>query len=277
MNELVKYERLPINTTVDLIEIGNKIAQSGMYGTTNPGDGLIIAATCQQEGFSLLRFFELYHIVGGKPTMKADAMLSRFEEVGGEYQILQRTSEVAECCMKYKNRTLTASFSWKDAQEEDYTKAKDGKSLKDNWKTPRRRMQMLWARLISDMIRTICPLANKGTYTPEEVMDTIDITPISLEPPKPKATKPEITGKMPNGRMPLNVHPPKVVDEADNTDYTVCPFGSDEVKNKKWETMSDDMLKYALDAEHPDKLPGHNDAIKAVLITRAEATGEIKV
>jgi hypothetical protein len=32
-------------------------------------------------------------------------------------------------------------------------------------------MQMLWARVVSDAVRTVCPLANRGNYTPEEIED----------------------------------------------------------------------------------------------------------
>jgi len=43
--------------------------------------------------------------------------------------------------------------------------------LKFNWSTPRKRKQMLWARLVSDVVRAIAPQVVKGIYTPEEVAD----------------------------------------------------------------------------------------------------------
>jgi hypothetical protein len=73
----------------------------------------------------------------------------------------------------YDGQTYTESLSWEDVQQERYIYAKDG-SLKDNWATPRGRRQMLWARVISEAVRTLAPEIVAGTYTPEETHDFVD-------------------------------------------------------------------------------------------------------
>ena len=52
---------------------------------------------------------------------------------------------------------------------------KDGKTYKDNWATPRSRMQMLWARVVSDGVRTMAPEICSGIYTPEETADIVGV------------------------------------------------------------------------------------------------------
>ena len=67
-------ENLPVKSMNDLAKIGQMIAQSGMAGASNEGQGLIVAMTCHQQGITPLEFIRTYHIIDGKPSMKADAM-----------------------------------------------------------------------------------------------------------------------------------------------------------------------------------------------------------
>lgn len=163
--------RLPVQSMQDIVAAGHLVAQSGMLGVTNPAEGFIVVATCIQEGMSLLKFSERYNVICGRCSMKAEAMLANLLDLGGSYKVISRTAESAAIEVKYRDASYTARLDWTDAQKETYTRQKDGRTLKDNWSTPRRRMQMLWARVVSDGVRVVCPLATRGTYTPEEVMD----------------------------------------------------------------------------------------------------------
>ena len=176
-NEVIpsmQLELLPIKSVSEFFVMGELLAQCKMLGATNPAEGFIIATTCHQQRMSFLEFGETYNLIQGNLSMRADAMLARLLQFGGEYEILERTPEMASIKATFRKATGTFSFSWKEAQEERFPYAKGGKALKDNWATPRGRKQMLWARCVSDAVRTICPLANKGSYTPEEVHDFDD-------------------------------------------------------------------------------------------------------
>ena len=111
--------------------------------------------------------------------MKADAMLAEFRCRGGDHVLISRTPELAEIELRVgKGRGARAqrfSFSWDEAKQESYVFAKDGKTMKENWSTPRRRMQMLWARLISDSVRVMMPEVCAGQYTPEELGGDVSV------------------------------------------------------------------------------------------------------
>ncbi len=171
MSKTKELCHLPVKSMQDIVAAGHLVAQSGMLGVTNPAEGFIVVATCIQEGMSLLKFSERYNVICGRCSMKAEAMLANLLDLGGSYKVISRTAESAAIEVKYRDASFTARLDWADAQKETYTRQKDGRTLKDNWSTPRRRMQMLWARVVSDGVRTVCPNATRGTYTPEEIQD----------------------------------------------------------------------------------------------------------
>ena len=61
-----------------------------------------------------------------------------------------------------------------------------GLRIKAKYATPRSRMQMLWARLISDSIRIVAPEIITGVYVPEEVDDFA--APVRAQKPDPVVT-----------------------------------------------------------------------------------------
>ncbi|MDD5699113.1 MAG: hypothetical protein PHH77_10900 [Victivallaceae bacterium] len=177
MNELVKQEniQLPVASINDLAEIGTAIAKSGMFGINSDSAGMVLAMTCYQEKITPLDFIRTYHIIKGRPTMRADAMLATFSQFGGKYKIVEYSPEKAAAAFEIDGRTLENSFTWEEAKQESYVYREDGKTLKDNWSTPRRRKEMLWARLVSESIRTIAPQVCKGVYTPEETASFTEV------------------------------------------------------------------------------------------------------
>ena len=78
-NDLIKAsqgQHLPVNTFAELVEAGKLLATSQAFGAVNPAAGFLIVATCHQQGISLMEFHRTYHMVDGKPSMRADAMLA---------------------------------------------------------------------------------------------------------------------------------------------------------------------------------------------------------
>jgi len=151
-------------------EMGKAIFKSHMFGCTNVDQGRVLALECLSQKCTPLTLTRRYHIIGGNLSMKADAMLAEFRQRGGDHKVIERTPNRA--CIELKlgrSKAQRFSFTLEEANQEDYTKKKGGKIWKDNWKTPRRRMQMLWARLVSDSIRVVCPEVVAGSYTPEEL------------------------------------------------------------------------------------------------------------
>jgi len=151
-------------------QIGTAMAKSGMFGLPNVEAGIVVAMTCFCEGISPLDFGRKYHVIKGKPSMRADAMLAEFRVAGGRHKVIARNSECATVELTFEDETEKFSFSWEEAQKEPFVRTKEG-GLKGNWATPRVRMQTLWARVVSDGVRTTCPEIVAGIYTPQETED----------------------------------------------------------------------------------------------------------
>lgn len=154
-------------------EFGTEIALSKMFGCANEAQGKVLAMACLAENENPIAIARKYHIIQNNLSMKADAMLAELRARGGKHKVVERTSEKAVVEITYDGQTYTESLSWEDVQQERYIWAKDGE-LKDNWATPRGRRQMLWARVISEAVRTLAPEIVAGTYTPEETRDFVD-------------------------------------------------------------------------------------------------------
>lgn len=166
-------------------KLGLAFAKSGMFGCANVEQGQVLAMTCLTEGLTPLEFQRRYHIISGRPSLRADYMLAEFTNQGGEYTVIERSPETATIEVKIGKRKGLFTFTIAEAMGEEYVynkMANDGKipkvgadgkindkACKDNWSTPRRRAQMLWNRVVSDAIRTICPTVNHGGYTPDEL------------------------------------------------------------------------------------------------------------
>lgn len=174
---LVAYDRVT-DPLAFINEMGISIAKSGMFGCSNVDQGKVFAMACLAKRCDPLSLAERYHLIQGKLSMKADAMLAGLHERGGKHRIIQRTAEGADIEISHEGQTQRFTLTWDEAQQEKFVWGKPDKQgkqeIKDNYATPRSRMQMLWARVVSDGVRAMCPGVVVGTYTPEEIQDFTD-------------------------------------------------------------------------------------------------------
>lgn len=159
MNEMV-----PLNTVEKYAGI---IAKSGMTGTTRPDIVLSAMMLAQAEGRNPLEAIRDYHFltVKGevKPSLKSDAMLSRFQQAGGKVEWLEYTdSKVVGKFTHPQGGSVTVDWTTERAKTA-------GLTGKDNWRNYPR--AMLRARCISEGVRTVFPGVASGIYTVEEVQD----------------------------------------------------------------------------------------------------------
>ena len=277
-NELTTRELkpLPIAGMSDLVEAGRLLSLCDTLGAGNPSEGFFIATVCQQTGQSYQEWGETYNLIHGRPSMKTDAMLAKFNSFGGKHTIISRTPELVSVELDYNGTTNTFSLSWEEAKAEPFPyrgkesaqlaeleKPFEKRILKDKYKTPRSRMQMMWARLVSDSIRCVCPQANKGTYTKEETEDFIAEKEVNQAPANsaPKVINPGQTQQSVNPEQALNVeiavHPvttSTAVEETpfDEVDFTVCPDGVAPLHNgKKWTAIPKKELQVAVKMTNP--------------------------
>ena len=147
----------------EISQMASAVAKSNLFGVKTPDQALALMLLAQAEGLHPMVAARDYHIIEGRPSMKADAMLARFQLAGGKvrWASLTDTKVVGEFTHESGG---SATIEW------DMDRAKvAGLGGKGNWlKYPR---QMLRARVISEGIRTVYPACVVGVYTPEEVQD----------------------------------------------------------------------------------------------------------
>lgn len=176
------YERI-----TDLMQFvdsfGVTLFQSGMFGLQNPSQGKVLALACAAKRMNPIDVLRQFDVVEGKLSMKASAMLGELRARGGTYEVLRRDAEGAALRITYGSQVREFAFTWEEAQKEPFVRTKDGKGLKHNWASPRARTQMLWARTISDAVRTMAPEIASGIYCPEELGDTCEADAEPTQPP----------------------------------------------------------------------------------------------
>lgn len=151
---------IPYNDMQQMAEVA---ASSKMFGFKSTQEALAIMLLCQGEGLHPAIAMRDYHVIQGRPALKADAMLARFQQAGGfvKWDV-------------YTDEEVTGTFSHPSGGSLSVTwllshAKKIGIASKDNWKNYPR--AMLRARCISEGIRAVYPGCVVGVYTPEEVQD----------------------------------------------------------------------------------------------------------
>lgn len=159
-----------INDPIEAVKVmGAMIAGSGMFGCTKEEQGMVLAMQCLAEGKAPLELAKTYHIIEGKLTMRADAMLGRFLAVGGKAKWTERSDKRVAAIWTYDGNDIEIAVTIEEMTKNGVAVGKDGRTLKANWQRfPR---QMLTARCISEAVRLLCPQIVSGVYTPEEVSD----------------------------------------------------------------------------------------------------------
>lgn len=167
MNHIIPFEEMK--------GMADAIAKSKLFGMQTPEQVLALMAIAQAEGLHPAMAARDYHIIQGRPALKADAMLARFQSAGGKVEWKDYTDEKVTGIFSHPNGG-SIELTWTIEQAK-----RIGLAGKDNWaKYPR---AMLRARVVSEGIRTVFPGCVVGTYTPEEIQDfdskpqEVDVTP----------------------------------------------------------------------------------------------------
>lgn len=163
-------------------QMGKSFHQSQIMGVSTPGDGAVLALTCMCEGITPLEFAKTYHIINGRPSMRADMMSAKFRQAGGKVKWINLGDDgkAAEAEFTFDGQSLPIKYTIEDARAVVGDKLDKPDS---NWKKDRG--AMLRARLITKAIRIIAPELIAGVYTPEELEDAG-----AVEPAKPAKKSP---------------------------------------------------------------------------------------
>jgi hypothetical protein len=186
----------------DIERMATAVAKSGLFGIKTPEQGVALMLIAQAEGMHPAIAARDYHVIQGRPALKADAMLARFQSSGGK--VVWKVYEDAEVTGEFSHpQGGTVTITWTFAQA-----TKIGLTGKDNWRNYPR--AMLRARVISEGIRTVYPGCVVGVYTPEEVEDFKDDKPVKQS----KAKDMGMVEVVENGKVTITVEDPLPPEDA---------------------------------------------------------------
>jgi hypothetical protein len=158
----------------EMQQMAEAIAGSGLFGLKTPQQALALGLLCQAEGRHPAEAARDYHVIQGRPTLKADTMLARFQSAGGRVEWpVYSDKKVVGVFSHPSGGNLTLDWDWERAKSA-------GLASRDTWKQYPR--QMLRARVISEAIRTILPGVLSGCYLPDELAEMPINATVTAEP-----------------------------------------------------------------------------------------------
>jgi hypothetical protein len=156
----------------DLERMAQSMVKSRLFGIENVEQAVTLMLVAQAEGLHPATAARDYHIIQGRPSMKADAMLAKFQQAGGVVEWHDYTDTKVSGAFRHPQSPKPVMIEWTMEMAK-----RIGLATKDNWrKYPR---AMLRARVISEGVRTCYPSIATGIYTPEEVQDFSEIKDIT--------------------------------------------------------------------------------------------------
>lgn len=197
-NLTVQTSQAPIAFS-DLERMAGAFAKSGLFGIKNSDQAIALMLIAQAEGLHPAVAARDYHVIQGRPALKADAMLARFQAAGGKVVWNAYTDAAVSGTFSHPaGGSATVEWTLKQAQTA-------GLTGKDVWRQYPR--AMLRARVISEGIRTVYPGVSVGVYTPEELAD-FDAKPATREVESVQVQEPALTpepkkeGKIKSEKLP---------------------------------------------------------------------------
>lgn len=154
-----------------LSEMARMVAESKLFpGITSEASAFTLMMLCQAEGLHPMQALRRFHIVGGRPAMRADAMLAEFQRAGG--RVRWDVTDNKQCAATFFHHVQTpdegvlVGFTIDDAKTA-------GLLSNPTWsKYP---SAMLRARVISTAVRMILPGIIVGISSVEELEDMASV------------------------------------------------------------------------------------------------------
>ena len=144
----------------DLERMAKAIAKSGLFGIKTADQALALMLLAQAEGRHPATAARDYAIIDGRPAKKAEAMLRDFLAAGGSVEWLELTDQVCRASFSHP-------FGGSVTIEWTLARARKAGIAGDMWERYPR--QMLRCRVISEGVRTVCPMATSGLYVEAEM------------------------------------------------------------------------------------------------------------
>jgi hypothetical protein len=159
------------NQSVQDIESMAKAAvKSGLFGVKNQDQAVALMLLAQSEQMHPFSICTQFDIIQGRPALKSQAALARFQAAGGKIQWIERTDTKASAKFNHPSGgELIVEWTLEMAKAA-------GLTGKQTWvQYPR---QLLSARVLAEGVRSVLPGCLNGIYLAEEVQD------FDAKPPK---------------------------------------------------------------------------------------------
>jgi RecT family len=165
---------IPVN---DMGIMADAIVKSQFYGFKSKEQVLAVMLVAQAEGKHPATVVQEYDIIQGRPALKSQAMLARFQLSGGKVEWHEMTAKKVSGTFTHPNGgSLTIEWTIEMAKQAGVYREGSG------WtKYPE---DMLTARVISRAVRKVYPACILGHYAVEEVVDFEPIAPKNITPPR---------------------------------------------------------------------------------------------
>jgi hypothetical protein len=243
-NEIVRFSAAEIEV------MAHHVAKSRLFGV-DQSQAFTLMLIAQAKGLHPIEAMERYHVIQGRPAMRADAMLAEFQARGGTVEWVETTNEVCHAIFRHPIHAPKGCPS-------SFGPAEVRKAGLDKKKGPWEQYpaNMLRARVIANGIRMVLPGVLSGIYSSEEVQDMAAETAPAPAAPAPAA--------------PAPVPPPATVRNGGNGNHTVPPG------QEPWASYVARIAREANDAWHAELAYNGVPADKrANLINQYQITQEI--
>lgn len=152
----------------ELTAVAKQVAASRLFpGVENEQAAFTLMLLCQAEGLHPINAMRRYHIIKGRPSMRADAMQAEFQRQGGMVRWVESTNDACTATFFHPTHAPDPGFTV-SVRMADMVAAKVTESNPNYAKWPR---QMLRARVISEGVRAVLPGVVVGIYSDVEVED----------------------------------------------------------------------------------------------------------
>lgn len=172
--EVVKFEpqaQAPVRRSFDeIMRMAETIAKSRLFGVTQVDQVVALMLMAEAEGRHVASAMQDYSVIQGKPSLKAEAMLARFQQAGGKVKWTELSDTRCAAIFSH-SQCEPVEIDW------DMARAKQAQLANPMWKKYPR--QMLRARVISEGVRTAYPGVLGGLYAPEEQIEFEPTAPVS--------------------------------------------------------------------------------------------------
>lgn len=158
-NQLVVHNQ----SVSDIETMAKAITKSGLFGIKSPDQAVALMLVAQSEGRHPASVASEFDIIQGRPALKSQAALARFQAAGGKIQWTSRGP--TKCSAKFSHAQggeLEITWTMERANAAGLTGKQTWKQYPD---------QMLSARVVAEGVRAVFPACLCGVYLAEEVQD----------------------------------------------------------------------------------------------------------